>query len=350
VWGTGGELMARSGACARGRNRWMSRATRPLPLPVSPSIRMRGGRDARAHASRSLSTCPRTSTIAGLSPSSSAPSVTRALPLRSGLGAALRDRPRELADQPRIALLDDLEAVVGVPDRILAGSLFVPDLDDALVPVQEAPARGLERDARQLLLDPAILAELEFSVVAVDRALFDGCGDVQVGPVLAVVVRAAAHRAEQPGGARRRRRPGAGDFEPKRDSAVLEQSQPARVPDFRSLHGRELVGHAPHIADKLLVHWGGAVVPPEYPMSDAAVGVLVASHRVLPVLVEGTMPARTPGQLLLFLLAAFARRLDADERVHSLVRPEGGTAVIRRPDQDDRPGRFAPATRAKTLG
>src|SRR5262249_9186363 len=97
---------------------------------------------------RSLSTCPRTSTIAGLSPSSSAPSVTRALPLRSGLGAALRDRPRELADQPRIALLDDLEAVVGGPDRILAGSLFVPDLDNALVPVQEAPARGLEHARR----------------------------------------------------------------------------------------------------------------------------------------------------------------------------------------------------------
>src|SRR5262249_43052996 len=48
------------------------------------------------------------------------PSVIHAPPLRSGLGAALRDRPRELADQPRIALLDDLEAVIGVLDRVLA--------------------------------------------------------------------------------------------------------------------------------------------------------------------------------------------------------------------------------------
>src|SRR5262249_31629357 len=300
--------MSTNGACARGPNRWMSRATRPLPLPVSPWIRMRGGRDARAHASRSLSTCPRTSTIAWLSPSSSAPSVTRALPLRSGLGAALRDRPRKLADQPRIALLDDLEAVVGVPDRILAGSLFVPDLDDALVPVQEAPARGLERDARQLLLDPAILAELELSVVAVDRALFDSSEDVQVGPVLAIVVRAAAHRAEQPRGALRGRRPG-GDLEPERDSAVLEQSQPARLPAVRRLDGRELVGDAPHIADELLVHWGGTVVPPDCPVSDAAVGILVVSHRVPAVLLESTTPALAPGQLLFLLLAAFARRL-----------------------------------------
>src|SRR5262249_25766558 len=126
--------MSTNGACARGPNRWMSRATRPLPLPVSPWSRMRGGRDARAHASRSRSTCPRTSTIGGLSPSSSVPSITPALLLPSGPAAALRDRPRELADQPRIALLDDLEAVVGVPDRILAGSLFVPDLHAALVP------------------------------------------------------------------------------------------------------------------------------------------------------------------------------------------------------------------------
>src|SRR5215467_8889784 len=133
--------MSTNGACARGPNRWMSRATRPLPLPVSPWIRMRGGRDARADASRSLSTCPRTSTIAGLSPSSSAPSVIHAPPLRSGLGAALRDRPRELADQPRIALVDDLEAVIGVLDRVLARPLLIPDLDDALVPSEESPAK-----------------------------------------------------------------------------------------------------------------------------------------------------------------------------------------------------------------
>src|SRR5215831_20834637 len=133
--------MSTNRACARGPNRWISRATRPLPLPVSPWIRMRGGRDARAHARRSLSTCPRTSTIAGLSPSSSAPSVTRAPPRRSDLAAALRDRPRELADQPRIALLDDLEAVIGVLDRALAGPLLIEDLDDALVPPEEAPAK-----------------------------------------------------------------------------------------------------------------------------------------------------------------------------------------------------------------
>src|SRR5262249_34668716 len=136
--------MSTNGACARGPNRWMSRATRPLPLPVSPWIRMRGGRDARAQASRSRSTCPRTSTIAGLSPSSSAPSVTSPLPQRSGLAVALRSLLRELAelaDQPRIALLDDLEAVIGVLDRVLAGPLLIPDLDDALVPPEESPAK-----------------------------------------------------------------------------------------------------------------------------------------------------------------------------------------------------------------
>src|SRR5262245_10746918 len=221
--GTAAQLMSTNGACARGPNRWMSRATRPLPLPVSPWIRMRGGRDARAHASKSRSTCPRTSTIAGLSPSSSAPSVTHAPPLRSGLGAALRDRPRELADQPRIALLDDLEAVVGVLDRVLAGPLLIPDLDDALVPPEEAPARGLERHARQLLLDPAVLPELELSVVRTDLALIDGPPDVRVDPVLACVVRAAGHGAQERHPLRRRL--SRGDLEPERDSAVLEQSQ-----------------------------------------------------------------------------------------------------------------------------
>src|SRR5262245_12054553 len=130
--------MSTNGACARGPNRWMSRATRPLPLPVSPWIRMRGGRDARADASRSLSTCPRTSTIAGLSPSSSAPSVIGAPPLRSGLGAALRDRPRELADQPRIALLGDLESSVSWPGRLPDPfssqiSTILPELDPPVV-------------------------------------------------------------------------------------------------------------------------------------------------------------------------------------------------------------------------
>src|SRR5215831_13960046 len=217
--------MSTNGACARGPNRCMSRATRPLPLPVSPWIRMRGGRDARAHASRSLSTCPRTSTIAGLSPSSSAPSVTRVPPPPSGLGA------RELADQPRIALLDDLEAVIGVLDRVLAGPLLIPDLDDALVPPEEAPARGLERHARQLLLDPAVLPDLELSVVAADLALIDGPPDVRVDPVLTRVVRAAGHGAEE--GHLLRRRISPGDFEPECDSAVLEQSQPPLQQVFR---------------------------------------------------------------------------------------------------------------------
>jgi hypothetical protein len=68
--------------------------------------------------------------------------VSSALPqLRSGVGATLRDRPRELADQPRIALVDDLEAIIGVLDRVLAGPLLIPDLDEALVPPEEAPAK-----------------------------------------------------------------------------------------------------------------------------------------------------------------------------------------------------------------
>src|SRR5215470_5875554 len=194
--------MSTNGACARGPNRWMSRA------------RTRAEASRRARVPRP-SPGSRRAVQHRLSPRS---------PLRSGLGAALRDRPRELADQPRIALLDDLEAVIGVLDRVLAGPLLIPDLDDALVPPEEAPARGLERYARQLLLDPAVLPELELSVVAADLALIDGPPDVRVDPVLTRVVRAAGHGADE--GHPRRRRISLGDFKPKRDSAVLEQSQP----------------------------------------------------------------------------------------------------------------------------
>src|SRR5262245_10901385 len=303
--------MSTNGACARGPNRWMSRATRPLPLPVSPWIRMRGGRDARAHASRSRSTCPRTSTIAGLSPSSSAPSVTHAPPRRSGLGAALRDRPRELADQPRIALLDDLEAVVGVLDRVLAGSLVVPDLDDALVP-EERPARGLERHAPQLLLDPAFLPELELSVVTGDRALLDVSPNVHLDPVLARVVGAAGYGAEElrqgcaprhPLRCRlaRARMRGPGDPDPERHCTVLEQSQAWHVRQVRGLDGRELVRDTPHVPDELLVHRRGAVVPPESPVIDAATAVVRARLRGLARRSDRIPPARAPGQPLFFL-------------------------------------------------
>src|SRR5262245_22120342 len=314
--------MSTNGACARGPNRWMSRATRPLPLPVSPWIRMRGGRDARAHASRSLSTSPRSSTIAGLSPSSSAPSVTDVPPPRSGLGAALRDRPRELADQPRIALLDDLEAVVGVLDRVLAGPLLVPDLDDALVP-EEPPVRGLERHAPQLLLDPAFLPELELSVVTGDRALLDVFPNVHLDPVLARVVGPAGYGTEELRHGCAPRHPlrcrlaraqmrGPGDPYPERHCAVLEQSQAWQVRQVRGLDGRELVRDTPHVPDELLVHRRGAVVPPEGPVIDAAGAVVRARPGGFAPLADGLRPARTSGQLLFLLLAAFARGLDPD--------------------------------------
>src|SRR5262249_12541590 len=104
---------------------------------------------------------------------------------------------------------------------------------DALVPPEEAPARGLERHARQLLLDPAVLPELELSVIAADLALFDESPDVRVDPVLTCLLRAAGHGAEE--GHPRRRRISPGDLEPERDPAVLEQSQPPLPQVFRHI-------------------------------------------------------------------------------------------------------------------
>src|SRR5262249_47422468 len=90
-------------------------------------------------------------------------------------------RPRELVNEPRIALLDDLEAVIGVRP----GPCRTPSRPESRT-MPSCP----------LLLDPAVLPELDLPVVTGDGALLDGSPDVHLDPVLARVVR-ATHYAEQ---------------------------------------------------------------------------------------------------------------------------------------------------------
>src|SRR5204862_116532 len=71
------QLRSTYGAAARGPARWIVRATRPLPVPVSPRMRIDGGRRAVAARFRMCSSWSRNRRMPALSPMISARVVTR---------------------------------------------------------------------------------------------------------------------------------------------------------------------------------------------------------------------------------------------------------------------------------
>src|SRR5262245_21109674 len=155
VSGIAAQLTSTIGRSARGLARCISRASIPLPVPVSPRMNTGGGRRAADHRSSSRPARSRRARISGLSPSRS-DSISTGYHAFLELGFRVLGLARlELADQPPVAPTDDLELVLGVPHRIAAAPVVVPDLDHAVVRPVEEPVSRPEADTTKIPVDCA---------------------------------------------------------------------------------------------------------------------------------------------------------------------------------------------------